>query len=554
MSTILIILFSIFYLILAKIRLDWAVMFLIAALPSYLIRFSVLGVPFTLLEAMILIAFAVWVIANLHQIVDNLKLKIKLLKNPKSEIRNPKSERYPFDIEIILLLIISFIAVAVAGFSDGALGIWKAYFFEPVLVFILVMNLPLPPSLLRRGNEKECRYNILEKILWPLAISALAVSVFAIYQKLTGAFIFNELWAAEETRRVTSFFGYPNAVGLYLGPMAMVMIGFFLHEIKKIQDTRYKIQTNSKLQIPNNKHLTACKAGIPNLKFQITNPATSRSLSRKQRGDNGAGKLQISKIIFIATVIFLSLLSIYFAKSEGALIGAAAGLAVFGLLAGKRARWAVITLIFIAGLGIIMSQPVRNYAVKKITLADLSGEIRKQQWIETWQMMANSPSRFIFGTGLANYQEAILPYHQEGIFFNKDNDPDFRRKIVIFDDQYKAEHWQPIEIYLYPHNIFLNFWTELGLAGMLLFAWIILKFFYLGIKIIRNYNLEIRNSNIVKEKYIVLGLLCSMIAITIHGLVDVPYFKNDLAVMFWLLIAMLGLINLNNKKLCAAKK
>ncbi|MBU4014686.1 hypothetical protein KJ878_00585 [Patescibacteria group bacterium] len=45
-----------------------------------------------------------------------------------------------------------------------------------------------------------------------------------------------------------------------------------------------------------------------------------------------------------------------------------------------------------------------------------------------------------------------------------------------------------------------------------------------------------------------------MIAITIHGLVDVPYFKNDLAVMFFILIAIIGLINLNNKKLCSAKK
>ncbi len=41
--------------------------------------------------------------------------------------------------------------------------------------------------------------------------------------------------------------------------------------------------------------------------------------------------------------------------------------------------------------------------------------------------------------------------------------------------------------------------------------------------------------------------MCSMITITIHGLVDVPYFKNDLAVMFFVLIAMLGMINLELK-------
>jgi len=50
-----------------------------------------------------------------------------------------------------------------------------------------------------------------------------------------------------------------------------------------------------------------------------------------------------------------------------------------------------------------------------------------------------------------------------------------------------------------------------------------------------------------KNKYIILGLLCSMVVIVVHGLVDVPYFKNDLAVMFWLMIAMLSIITIENK-------
>ena len=524
MSSILI-LFLISYLILAKIRLDWAVMLLIAALPSYLIRFQVLGIPFTLLEAMIFISFAVWAIVNRRELIANIRQTVAVSFGRLR--RSGGFIRYPFDIEIILMLIISFVAIAIAGFSDSALGIWKAYFFEPVLVFILVMNVfgkrqNFPEDEIHfKCDIPECRLQNefiqpLKKILWPLTISAFAISVLAIYQKFTGAFIFNELWAAEETRRVVSFFGYPNAVGLYLGPIVMVMMGFFLHEIKKIQDTRYKIQTNSKLQITNNKFTPL-----------------DNSIS------NGAG-IQNSKckIIFIAVVILASLLSIYFAKSEGALIGVAAGILLFCLLAGKKIRWAAVTLIFIAGIGIIMFQPARDYAIKKITLRDLSGEIRKQQWKETWQMMASSPTRFIFGTGLANYQSAIKPYHQEGIFFNKDNDPEFHRH-VVWNEEYKKSHWQPVEVYLYPHNILLNFWTELGLAGMLLFVWIIGKFFVIGINNFRKQKTENR-----KQKYITLGLIGAMVVIVVHGLVDVPYFKNDLAAMFWVFVAMLGMINL----------
>ncbi|MBU4455495.1 O-antigen ligase family protein, partial [Patescibacteria group bacterium] len=344
------------------------------------------------------------------------------------------------------------------------------------------------------------------------------VSVFAIYQKFTGAFIFNELWAAEETRRVTSFFGYPNAVGLYLGPIMLILLVWIFDQYSKIKS----------------KNLRQDIKEIFNFQFSIFN--------------------QFFKIIFLFLTIIISLLSIYFAKSEGAMIGIAAGLLVFGLSAGKKIRWVVAALILLALIGIINFQPLRDYAVKKITLTDLSGEIRKQQWRETWQMLAASPLRFALGAGLANYQNAVAPYHQEGIFFNKDNDLEFYRH-VVWNEEYKKSHWQPVEVYLYPHNIILNFWSELGLAGLLLFVWIIGKFFVIGIwNFFGNClprcaargrgKLEIGNLETRKDKYLALGLLGAMTVIVIHGVVDVPYFKNDLAVMFWLLIAMMGLINL----------
>lgn len=50
------------------------------------------------------------------------------------------------------------------------------------------------------------------------------------------------------------------------------------------------------------------------------------------------------------------------------------------------------------------------------------------------------------------------------------------------------------------------------------------------------------------NKYLNIGLISAMIVIIVHGLVDVPYFKNDLAVMFWLFLAMMGTINLELKQ------
>jgi len=121
--------FTVLFFILTLRKPDWALLLLIASLPAYLIRFNIQGLPLTLLEVMILISFATWV---LRDALPHIKTWIK-----NKELR----ESYPFAWEIIALLIISWIAVGVSGWSMGAWGIWKAYFFEPLLVFILIFNI-----------------------------------------------------------------------------------------------------------------------------------------------------------------------------------------------------------------------------------------------------------------------------------------------------------------------------------------------------------------------------------------------------------------------------
>ena len=516
MSSILI-LFLIFYLILAKIRLDWAVMLFLFALPSYQIRFDCFGVPATLLEAMILISFAVWLFKNYKKIINNVKIKLKNSHFAKATRDKQKSGRYPFDIEIILMLLIAFVSIAVAGFSDSAFGIFKAYFFEPVLVFILVFNVFGNFFAKTHNNvETHCKaslhyyYAFLQKILWPLTFSAFFVSSYAILQKI------GLLYSPENfLPRVTGTFFYPNALGLYLGSIVIIMIGFFLHEIKKIQDARCNIQTNS-----------------PVKRAQ----AKLHPLSEHKQ------------IAFLILTIFLSLSAIFFAKSEGALIGVLVALFIMLIvwLFNKFSLKLLIPKIIISFILIfVITSPfvylklvpehkyfnsnsnALNYITDKTMLKDFSGEVRKQQWREIWEFLSASPKNFIFGAGLSGYKGAIEPYHQEGIFFNSERDIDFRRKLVLFDEKYKAAHWRPVEIYMYPHNLILNFWSELGLLGMLLFVWMIGKMMFLSIK---------------QNGFIALGLLGAIIVIAVHGLVDVPYFKNDLAVLFWIFVAVLGMI------------
>lgn len=151
-------------------------------------------------------------------------------------------------------------------------------------------------------------------------------------------------------------------------------------------------------------------------------------------------------------------------------------------------------------------------------------------------MLLSSPQNFLLGVGLSNYPLAVKPFHQEGVFFDFDKDANFEQKLRA-SAEYRASHWQPVDIYQYPHNIFLNFWTELGLLGMLLFGWLLLKFLYYA--------------SLLYSKtgdFLALGMLASMICVLVHGLVDVPYFKNDLSVLWWLLFAMLATLKLHYER------
>lgn len=81
------------------------------------------------------------------------------------------------------------------------------------------------------------------------------------------------------------------------------------------------------------------------------------------------------------------------------------------------------------------------------------------------------------------------------------------------------------EHFTYPHNLFLNFWTETGILGLASFSLII--FVLLKMLLNSGGNISLRAS--------ILGVLIYWF---VHGLVDVPYFKNDLAYLFWIMAAI----------------
>ncbi|HLD19915.1 MAG TPA: O-antigen ligase family protein [Patescibacteria group bacterium] len=94
-----------------------------------------------------------------------------------------------------------------------------------------------------------------------------------------------------------------------------------------------------------------------------------------------------------------------------------------------------------------------------------------------------------------------------------------------------------------PHSLYLTMAVEAGrsaLFGFLLFVvmWLV--------KVMQAFART-------KDIY-VLAAFCAMIAILVHGLVDTPYFKNDLSVLFWMIVILGIMISCVDTELAQRKR
>lgn len=126
-------------------------------------------------------------------------------------------------------------------------------------------------------------------------------------------------------------------------------------------------------------------------------------------------------------------------------------------------------------------------------------QIRYFIWAGTINMLKEN---FIFGAGLNGFK-------------------------TLYSNQYRPVQYQ--EQFQYPHNILFTFWTEMGIFGLFAFLLLVVSF----------YSVLIRN--LIKSHQPVLGaaLLGILSYWILHGMVDVPYFKNDLSLEFWTVAALI---------------
>ncbi|MGA7913351.1 MAG: O-antigen ligase family protein [Candidatus Dormiibacterota bacterium] len=167
----------------------------------------------------------------------------------------------------------------------------------------------------------------------------------------------------------------------------------------------------------------------------------------------------------------------------------------------NRYRWYLLPGVVVVGVAMTRVPAIASRLAHEFNLKDPNNTFvsRLDLWQATLRMLRDHP---IFGSGMFGFARTIQAY-RGGVYE---------------------------ENLIYPHNIVLNMWTETGLAGLASFAWLLVQAFrvsWTGWK-----------SGPVAWRAIQLGIVLAMAAIIVHGLVDVPYFKNDLALEFWTFLGL----------------
>lgn len=384
-------------------------------------RFSIGPLPTTLVEGMMLILAAVWIVRKSHR-HEWGEYGACLIRGTANKLALGCMG---------LFFLAGVVSVFISPVPIAALGLWRAYFLEPMLFFFILLD-----SL--RSKEFS------RAVMISAVASAVSIAWIAVTQRITGVGIPVE-WAAQG--RMTSIYPYPNAVGLYVAPLVPFAIVLFLASRSRVWRVAYG-------------------AAIP--------------------------------AMFAA---------IFFAQTEAALGALAISLFLFALLYSSRSRIAACSIAAVVIAGLIASPTAVSFLKTKLLLKDWSGKVRRGIWTETNEMLKDY---WLLGAGLAGYKEVFPKYHVR----------------------------EYVEVFQYPHSIFLNFWTETGVAGVASFLALLGMFFYFALMLLRRSRLLPRSDDAHAARVLALALTTSMITILLHGLVDVPYFKNDLAMQFWLLFAL----------------
>jgi O-antigen ligase len=384
----------------------WALAVTVASMPLYVVRFRIGPVPTTLLEVLILLTVVLYVAGHI-------------------QARDWHPVRTSLEVPIALLLVAGIVGIAISPNHLGALGFYRAYFIEPILLFYVAIDL------LR--TRQQFRIVLLGFVTGATIFALLNLGAWAV------ALIRHDV--IQTGNAPEALYMSPNAVAIFLEPPLCVAAGFALYA-DEARDRYFAITCASLL--------------VTALVFTLS-------------------RADLLTLTALAVVVVLT-------------------------MARRRLRLALLGGAAIGAFAVAQIPYVQQRLAHQLDphYANNTFEGRLQIWSDTLRMLRDHP---LLGAGLRNYM------HMMSSYVGPDRLPE-----------------------LYPHNLFLAMWSELGLLGLTTFAVI------LGMLLWRGWRGFYSTAGFAHP--ILWGTSAGFIAITVHGLFDTPYFNNDRSAEFWVLAAL----------------
>lgn len=174
----------------------------------------------------------------------------------------------------------------------------------------------------------------------------------------------------------------------------------------------------------------------------------------------------------------------------------------------------IITFLFIIPTPLNKSGTAIERIKSRISISQFAQGSSIKRRIAIWKftalMIRDHP---LLGSGIGTYKYNTLKYQAE--FFKQGEN----RSLYPHGFANKA------------HNEYLQLWAEMGIVGLGIFIWLIISYFSCGLKILRK----------IKDEYkqgIIIGLMGSVVAVLIDGLLGFPLHLPATVILFWLVLAL----------------
>lgn len=384
----------------------WSLAITVAAMPTYVGRVGIRPFRTNVLEVLILATIALYIAGKWRTLPSWRPVRTGL------------------EIPTALLLLAGLVSIAVSTDHLGALGFYRAYFIEPVVIFYIALDLMRTPDELRI-------------VLFGFAIGT---TVFAILNLGAWGIALANHRDIDLGNAPEALYTSPNSVAVFLEPAVALAAGFALYA-------------------DNRRDRTVALICLPFVLVSLI-----ATLSR-------AGLLTLA-VLGLVAVITMPL---------------------------RRVKLALLGGLVVTGIGLLQIPFIINRLYKQFdpSYPYNTFEGRLQIWHDTLLMLKDHP---IFGAGLRAYATVMVNYVTPG---------------------HKPE--------LYPHNLFLAMWAELGIVGLVSFSVL------LGMLLWRGWSGYAQAHGFARP--LLWGTSASFIAVTVHGLFDTPYFNNDISLEFWVIAA-----------------